>query len=34
MVFLTADTQDNRSVVNVFALDVNDNLYLLHASQP
>lgn len=34
MVFLTADTQDNRSVVGVFGLDVNDNLYLLQACQP
>ena len=34
MVFMTADTQDNRSVVCVFAMDVNDNLYLLSASQP
>ena len=34
MVFVTADTQDNRSVVGVWAFDVNDNLYLLKASQP
>lgn len=34
MVFMTADTQDNRSVVGVFGLDVNDNLYLLQACQP
>ena len=34
IVFMTADTQDNRSVVNVFAMDVSDNLYLLEACQP
>lgn len=34
MVFMTADTQDNRSVVGIFGLDVNDNLYLLQACQP
>ena len=34
MVFVTADTQDDRSVVGVWAFDVNDNLYLLKASQP
>ena len=31
MVFLTADTQDDRSVVGVWAFDVNDNLYLIKA---
>lgn len=34
MIFVTADTQDNRSVVGVWAFDVNDNLYLLKASEP
>ena len=34
MVFVTADTQDDRSVVGVWAFDINDNLYLLKASQP
>ena len=34
MVFLTADTQDNRSVVGVWALDIMDNLYLLKTAQP
>lgn len=34
MVFLTADTQDNRSVVGVWALDIMDNLYLLQTAQP
>lgn len=34
MIFVTADTQDNRSVVGVWAFDTNDNLYLLKASQP
>lgn len=34
MIFLTADTQDNRSVVGVFGLDVNDNLYLIQTAQP
>lgn len=34
MVFMVADTQDNRSVVGVFAMDVNDNLFLLKASEP
>lgn len=34
MVFMAVDTQDNRSVAGVFALDVNDNLYLLDAKQP
>ena len=34
MVFVTADTQDDRSVVGVWAFDVNDNLYLLKASEP
>ena len=34
MVFMVADTQDNRSVVGVFAMDINDNLFLLKACQP
>ena len=34
MIFLVADTQDNRSVVGVFGLDVNDNLYLIEAKEP
>lgn len=34
MIFLTADTQDNRSVVGVWALDIMDNLYLLQTAQP
>ena len=34
MIFVTADTQDDRSVVGVWAFDVNDNLYLLKASEP
>lgn len=34
MVFLIADTQDNRSVVGIFALDVNDNLFLIETKQP
>lgn len=29
MVFVTADTQEEKSVVGVFAMDKNDNLYLL-----
>ena len=33
MVFLVADTQDDRSVCGVFALDVNDNLYLIEAKE-
>ena len=33
MVFMVADTQDNRSVVGIFALDVNDNLYLIEAKE-
>lgn len=34
MIFVTADTQDDRSVVGVWAFDINDNLYLLKASEP
>lgn len=34
MVFLAADTQDNRSVVGVFALDKNDNVYFIDGKQP
>ena len=34
MVFLVADTQDDRSVVGIFALDVNDNLHLIEAKEP
>lgn len=30
---MAVDTQDNRSVAGVFALDVNDNLYLLEACE-
>lgn len=33
MMFLVADTQDNRSVVGIFALDVNDNLHLVEAKE-
>lgn len=33
MVFLVADTQDDRSVIGIFALDVNDNLYLIEAKE-
>lgn len=33
MIFLVADTQDDRSVVGVFAYDVNDNLYLIEAKE-
>ena len=33
MVFMVADTQDNRSVVGIFALDVMDNIYLLDAKE-
>lgn len=33
MVFMVADTQDNRSVVGIFALDVKDNLYLLESKE-
>lgn len=32
-VFMTADTQQNKSVVGVFALDVNDNIHLLQTAQ-
>lgn len=32
-VFMTADTQQSKSVVGVFALDVKDNLHLLQAKQ-
>ena len=34
MVFVTADTQDDRSVVGVWAMDVDDNLYLLKTAEP
>lgn len=34
MVFMVGDTQDNRSVIGVFAMDVNDRLYLLKAAEP
>lgn len=34
MVFVTADTQDDRSVVGVWAMDVEDNLYLLKTAEP
>ena len=33
MIFMVADTQDNRSVVGIFAMDVNDNLHLIEAKQ-
>lgn len=33
MLFLVSDTQDNRSVVGIFAMDVNDNLYLIEAKE-
>lgn len=33
MLFLTCDTQDDRSVVGVFGLDVNDNLHLIEAKE-
>lgn len=33
MVFMTADTQDDRSVVMICALDVNDNLYVIEAKE-
>ncbi len=33
MVFMVADTQDNRSVVGIFAMDVNDNLYMIEAKE-
>lgn len=34
MIFVTADTQDDRSVVGVWAMDVEDNLYLLKTAEP
>ena len=34
MVFVTADTQDDRSVVGVWAWSSNDNYYLLKTAQP
>ena len=33
MLFMTSDTQDNRSVVMVCALDVNDNLYVIESKE-
>ena len=33
MIFMVADTQDNRSVVGIFALDVNDNLYMIESKE-
>lgn len=33
MIFMVADTQDNRSVVGIFALDVFDNLHLIEAKE-
>lgn len=33
MLFLVADTQDDRSVVGIFGLDVNDNLYLIESKE-
>lgn len=32
-VFVTADTQDDRSVVMIAALDINDNVYILQAKE-
>lgn len=34
MIFVTSDTQDDRSVVGVWAMDVEDNLYLLKTAEP
>lgn len=34
VVFVVCDTQDDRSVVGVWAFDIYDNLYLLKASEP
>ena len=34
MVFMTADTQDDRSVIGVWAWSTNDNYYLLKTAQP
>lgn len=34
MVFMTADTQDDRSVVGVWGWSTNDNYYLLKTAQP
>ena len=33
MLFMTSDTQDNRSVVMVCALDVNDNLHVIESKE-
>lgn len=33
MLFLVADTQDDRSVVGIFGLDVSDNLYLIESKE-
>lgn len=33
MIFMVADTQDDRSVVGIFALDVFDNLYLIESKE-
>lgn len=34
IIFMTADTQQAKSVVGVFALDVNDNLHLIQTAEP
>lgn len=34
IIFMTADTQETKSVVGVFALDVNDNLHLIQTAEP
>lgn len=33
MVFMVADTQDDRSVVGIFALDTNDSLHLIESKE-
>lgn len=34
IIFMTADTQQTKSVIGVFALDVNDNLHLIQTAEP
>lgn len=34
IIFMTADTQQTKSVIGVFALDVNDNLHLIQTCEP
>ena len=34
IIFITADTQQTKSVIGVFALDVNDNLHLIQTAEP